>query len=187
MTELILEQLLNRRNAEKTISSEAVYGGRVLKVRRDRVQLSNGLESVREYVEHPGAVILVPRLPHGRTLVVSQYRYPVRQNVIEFPAGKMEPGEAPEITARRELIEETGYEAGALRQIYSWRPSVATSTEIIQVYEATDLKFVGQNCEEGEILECVPISIDELVELMRQGHIIDPKTHLLIHWLDANR
>lgn len=182
------EELLDStNNAEAMVSSDLVYSGRVLKLRCDTVRLSNGEKSKREYIEHPGAVIVVPRLADGRTLVVSQYRYPVKQNVIEFPAGKMEAGEPPMKTAARELTEETGYRAGTLRPIYTWRPSVATSNEVIQVYEARELTFVGQQCDEGEILKFTPITIDALMKCAELGQIIDPKTHLLIHWLDRNR
>jgi ADP-ribose pyrophosphatase len=161
---------------ETRIDSEAVYDGALLHVRRDRVRLPDGVETVREYVVHPGAVLIVPVLDDGRLLVERQFRYPLQRVFIEFPAGKIDPGEAPEQTARREMIEETGYAAGRLVPLCVLHPVISYSTEAIQCYVADGLTHVGAQLDHGEFLEIDTMGVDALLEALDRGEITDAKT-----------
>jgi len=142
---------------ETRIDGAAVFDGALLHVRRDRVRLPDGGEATREYVVHPGAVLIVPVLDDGRLVVERQFRYPLDRVFLEFPAGKVDPGEATEATARRELIEETGYEATTLRPLAVLHPVISYSTETIHCYVAEGLRHVGARLDHGEFLElCTP-------------------------------
>jgi len=161
---------------ETRIDGEAVFDGALLHVRRDRVRLPDGGEAVREYVVHPGAVLLVPVLDDGRLLVERQFRYPLDRVFLEFPAGKIDPGEAPEATARRELVEETGFEAGTLTPLALLHPVISYSTEAIQCFVARALRHVGARLDHGEFLELATPTLDELLASCDRGEITDAKT-----------
>ena len=128
---------------ESGIGTELVFDGAMLKVRRDRVRLPDGGEAIREYVVHPGAVLIVPILPDGRLVLERQFRYPVGQVMLEFPAGKIDPNELPLATAKRELREEVGYTADAWQPIGIVHPEIGYSTEAIAMFVATGLTHVG--------------------------------------------
>src|SRR5258708_20154707 len=128
---------------EATRSTELVYDGGLLKVRRDEVRLPDGHQAWREYVVHPGAVMILAFVDDETILLERQYRYPKHRHFIELPAGKLEPGEPPLHTARRELIEECGYEAGQWWKIASLDPCIGYSTEVIELYGARGLRHVG--------------------------------------------
>ena len=161
---------------ESRIDGAAVYEGSLLHVRRDRVRLPDGGEAVREYIVHPGAVLMVPVLDDGRLIVERQFRYPLQRVLLEFPAGKIDPGESPEQTARREMIEETGYEAGSLAPLCVLHPVVSYSTETIQCYVARGLRHVGARLDHGEFLEIHTLSVDEMLAALDRGDITDAKT-----------
>jgi ADP-ribose pyrophosphatase len=161
---------------ETRIDGDAVFDGALLHVRRDRVRLPDGSEATREFVVHPGAVLVVPVLDDGRLVVERQFRYPLGRVFLEFPAGKMDPGEAAEATARRELVEETGYEAAELTLLAVLHPVISYSTEAIQCFVARRLRHVGARLDHGEFLELETPTLDELLGALDRGEITDAKT-----------
>jgi ADP-ribose pyrophosphatase len=148
----------------------------LLDVRRDRVRLPDGGEAVREYVVHGGAVLIVPVLPDGRLVVERQFRYPLARVFLEFPAGKIDPGEDPLETARREMIEETGYAVGRLTPLAVLHPVISYSTEEIRCYVGEELRSVGARLDHGEFLEVETRTLDELLGALDAGEITDAKT-----------
>jgi ADP-ribose diphosphatase len=169
---------------ETTVSSERVYDGRLLKVRRDEVRLPDGHEAGREYVEHPGAVMMLAFVDADTILLERQYRYPKRRHFIELPAGKLEPGEPPLATAKRELIEECGFEAAEWWRIARLDPCIGYSDEIIELYGARGLTHVGANLDVGEHLETFEAKIADALEWVRDGLITDTKTTIGLLWWD---
>jgi ADP-ribose pyrophosphatase len=161
---------------ETQVSSECVFDGMLLHVRRDIVRLPDGELATREYVVHPGAVLIVPVRSDGRLVVERQFRYPVGQVFIEFPAGKLEPGEEELVTARRELTEETGYAAANWTPLGRIHSVVGYSSEVIDLFVADGLTHVGARPDDGEFLEIVTASVDELLAALDRGEITDAKT-----------
>ena len=168
---------------ENTLSSEAVYQGHFLELRRDRVALPDGREATREYVVHPGAVMIVAILPDGRLVMERQYRYPVRQTMIEFPAGKLDAGEGGLACAQRELLEETGYRAGRWAKAGIMHPVIGYATEVIEVWFADDLSLGERQLDEGEFLDVFTATQQELEDWMRDGQLTDAKTVVGMMWL----
>lgn len=161
---------------ETQVSSECVFDGKLLHVRRDSVRLPDGRLAVREYVVHPGAVLIVPVLDDGRLVVERQFRYPVGQVFVEFPAGKLDPGEAELVTAQRELAEETGYTADRWTPLGRIHSVVGYSNEAIDLFVAEGLTHVGGSLDDGEFLEIVTMSVDEMLAALDRGEITDAKT-----------
>ena len=153
---------------EKTLSSEKIFDGVILHIRRDQVELPGGGRSVREVVDHPGGVCVLA--------LVSQYRYPYQRVVREVPAGKLEYGEDPREAALRELREETGATPGEFRSLGELYPSPGYCGEIIHMYLARDLTFGESSLDEDEFLNVERIPFEELVEQVLQGEIRDAKT-----------
>jgi ADP-ribose pyrophosphatase len=169
---------------ETGISSRLAYDGGLLKVKRDEVKLPDGGTAWREYVLHPGAVMMLAFVDHDRILLERQYRYPKARHFIELPAGKLEPGEPPLETARRELIEECGYEAEDWVKVTTIDPCIGYSNEVIHLYAARRLKHVGARLDVGEHLEVFEATIAEAVEWVRDGTITDTKTMIGVLWAD---
>jgi ADP-ribose diphosphatase len=161
---------------ETTVESEAVFDGKLLHVRRDTVRLPDGKLATREYIIHPGAVLVVPVLADGRLVVERQYRYPLGCALLEFPAGKLDPGETPLATAQRELREEAGYTATRWQSLGRVHSVVSYSTEAIEFFVAEDLTHVGAQLDDGEFLEILTMSIDEILGALDRGEITDAKT-----------
>jgi ADP-ribose pyrophosphatase len=163
---------------ETRIASEDVFDGKLLHVRRDTVRLPDGGTATREYIVHPGAVMIVPRLPDGKLLMERQFRYPMARIFIEFPAGKIDPGEDPAATAARELLEETGYTAERWAHIGTLHPLITYSTERIEIYTADALTFVGTKLDAGEFVETFAATLDDALGRIDRGEITDVKTML---------
>ncbi|MHB8723834.1 MAG: acylphosphatase [Casimicrobiaceae bacterium] len=161
---------------ERRLSGDQVYRGKLLDVRQDRVRLPDGGEALREYVVHPGAVLMIPELPDGRLVVERQFRYPLNRAFLEFPAGKLDPGETALVTARRELVEETGYAAVEWTLLGAVHPVISYSTEVIDLYLARGLTHVGSRLDPGEFLEIVICREDELYDALDSGRLTDAKT-----------
>ena len=161
---------------EKQLAGERVFDGLLLKVHRDRVRLPDGGEGVREYIRHPGACAIVPLFDDGRVLLERQFRYPHGREFIEIPAGKLEKGEPPLDTAKRELLEETGYTAGEWTRIGVIHPAIAYTDEAIELYVAKKLRKQERNLDEGEFLELVILPLAEAIAMIRDGRITDAKT-----------
>jgi len=162
--------------------SKVAYDGGLLRLFRDEVRLPDGAPAWREYVLHPGAVMMLAFLDEETILLERQYRYPMRGHFIELPAGKMEKGEPPLETARRELVEECGYEAGEWWKIATLHPCIGYSNEVIELYGARDLRHVGARLDAGEFLEVFPARIEDALGWIREGLITDTKTTFGLLW-----
>jgi ADP-ribose pyrophosphatase len=161
---------------ETQLASELGFKGDLLEVRSDKVRLPNGGTGTREYVVHPGAVLVVPVLDDGRLVLERQFRYPVRRVMLEFPAGKLDAGESTLACARRELQEEAGYTAATWKGLGTIHPEIGYSTEFIEMYEATGLAHVGQHLDEGEFLDVVVMTEDDLLVTYDCGGFTDAKS-----------
>lgn len=161
---------------EKTLDFEYVYNGKVLDVRRDNVEIATGKKSVREVVEHSGGVVIAAQKTLDTILMVKQFRYPIKQTVLELPAGKLESGEEPFLAAQRELEEETGYKANIWKDLGYINTTPGFCNEKLYLYFATDLEFVGEHPDEGEIIQCYEFKLDEIFEKIKNGEINDAKT-----------
>lgn len=162
--------------AETSISSTLLVEGLLLKAWRDEVRLPNGHTAIREYIRHPGAVIMVPILPNGNTVLVRQFRYPCRRSFLELPAGKLDAGEAQLDAARRELSEEIGYEAGHLELLAEYYPCIGYSDEKMWLYLATDLKATTTRPDHDEFLERHELPLPDAVLKIWSGEIQDLKS-----------
>ena len=164
---------------EKTLSTEMIYEGTILNLRRDKVTVMEG-ESYREIVEHNGGAVLAALKDDGTMVMVKQYRKPAERVVLEVPAGKIDPGEAPEVTAIRELKEETGYTAGKVQKLLQCYPSVGYSKEILHFYLCTDLTEGETDFDENEAIDVELYPVDELVDMILRGEIQDGKSQIAI-------
>ncbi len=173
--------------SETEVASEIVFQGRLLRVKRDAVRLHDGKSATREYIEHGGAVMIIPVLDSGKLVMERQYRYAMRRHCLEFPAGKIDPGEEPLATGRRELLEETGYVAKEWTYLATINPTVAYSTERILIYLARGLAHRGGKLDEGEHLELLTLRLEALLDLVRAGEIGDVKTVIGAFWLEKLR
>lgn len=168
---------------EHRISGETVYQGGFLDVRRDLVRLPDGQSTGREYIVHPGAVMIVPLLDDGRLLLERQFRYPIGRVMLEFPAGKLDAGEAPLRCAQRELREETGYQAHEWAHAGVLHNAIAYSTEGIEIFFARGLVAGERALDEGEFLELTTLTVDELDRACADGRVTDAKTLIGLQWL----
>jgi ADP-ribose pyrophosphatase len=173
--------------AERSVDSQELFTGNFLRVRRDTVALPDGGQSTREYVVHPGAVMIVPLLTDAqgglRVLLERQYRHPVAQVIVEFPAGKRDGGEDLLLCAQRELREETGYQAREWAHAGVLHPLVAYSTEFIDIWFARDLVAGERALDPGEFLDVITATPDELLGWCRDGQVTDGKTLAAALWL----
>lgn len=172
---------------ETKIDSQVIVQGGFLQMRRDSVRLPDGALASREYVVHPGAVVVIPLLDDDRVLVERQFRYPVGRVMTEFPAGKLDAGEDPLACARRELQEETGYTAGQWAHAGAMHLAIAYSTEIIHIFFARKLVAGAPRRDADEFLELRTAHVDELSEACRNGAVTDAKTLGCMLWLQNAR
>lgn len=172
---------------ETRIDGETVYDGHFLKVQRDRVALPDGKITAREYIKHPGAVVILPLLDDGTVLMERQFRYPLDRVFIEFPAGKIDAGEDTLACAKRELEEETGYTASEWQFVSTIHNAIAYSDEHLELYLARGLTAGPAKLDDGEFLETFTATIDDLLSWVRDGRITDVKTVIGIFWLDKIR
>lgn len=161
---------------EKKISSQDIYIGCLLHLKKDTVKLPNGKIAAREWIQHPGASAVIPVFPDNGIILVRQYRYPVQQVTWEIPAGKIDNHESPYICAQRELREETGYTAARLIPISTIATTVGFSNEKIHIFMAQDLAS-GQACPDAdEFLNVVKMPLLQALKMIKSGEIIDAKT-----------
>ncbi|MEY4121207.1 MAG: hypothetical protein RLZZ457_45 [Pseudomonadota bacterium] len=168
---------------EHTLDHVELFKGHFLHAFRDQVRLPSGASATREYVIHPGAVMVIAILDDGRLVMERQYRYPVKQVMIEFPAGKLDPGEDRWICAQRELLEETGYRAKEWAHAGVLHPVISYSTEFIDIWFARGLTLGERQLDEGEFLDVFTASVDELLAWSRDGQLTDAKTLTGLLWL----
>lgn len=169
---------------EHFVSGELVFDGSLLKVRRDVVRLPDGSQGVREYIRHPGAVAIVPLFDDGRVLLERQFRYPHGREFIEIPAGKLEPGEPHLETAKRELLEETGYAAAEWKRLAVIHTAIAYTDEAIEIFLARKLTQSTRKLDVGEFLETFIVPFDEAIAMIRDGRITDAKSVAGLLWVD---
>ena len=168
---------------ERTIDSREVYRGQLLHVKSDRVRLPDGSDATREYIVHPGAAMVIPILPDGKLLMERQYRYPIGRVMLEFPAGKLDPGEDMLITAQRELLEETGYRASRWEWLAEVHPIISYTTERIEIFLAQDLTLERAQLDAGEFLETLHIEFADAFAQLKAGKITDGKTIIGLYQL----
>lgn len=170
---------------ESEISSENVFKGVLLDVRKDKVRLPNGKQTVREYIVHPGAVVVLAFLDNGKLLFERQFRYPLRRVFLELPAGKIDPGETILDTARRELLEETGHVASDWEYIGVMHPCIGYSDERIEIFAARELhRAAEKQLDHNEFLEVLELTPAEARAAVWDGRITDAKTITALFWLD---
>ncbi|SNR96352.1 ADP-ribose pyrophosphatase [Methylobacillus rhizosphaerae] len=162
--------------AELTLSSETIAEGGMLLVKRDQVRVPSGAISQREYVIHPGAVLVIPILDNGKLLLERQFRYPLSQVFIELPAGKIDAGEPHLETGKRELLEETGYTATDWVYLGLVHPCIGYSNEVIHMYLARGLSAGKHQRDEDEALQLFEASLDECMTMVAEGTLTDGKT-----------
>ncbi|HJN15113.1 MAG TPA: NUDIX hydrolase [Armatimonadota bacterium] len=162
--------------SQKLLASNELHEGYRITVRLDTLELEDGTEVTRDVIVHPGAVGIVPVLPDGSVILIRQWRHAPATELLEIPAGTLEPGEPPIETARRELIEETGYEAGSMEPVTSFYTTPGFTDEVLHVFIARDLKAVPMDLDDGEIIEPITVGRAEAMAMCRDGRIQDAKT-----------
>lgn len=167
---------------EKTLHSETVFQGRFLKIIRDQVEMSDGKIGHREYINHPGAAAVIPVLDSGEILLVEQYRHASGKVFLELPAGKRDHDESPEVTAVRELAEETGYTASKMEYLTVIHPVIGYGNEEIYIYKATGLREGQQKLDHGELLNLRKFTSEQLKEKVKNREITDVKTLVGLFW-----
>ena len=169
---------------EVTIDSKVVYDGVFLQVRNDTVRLPNGASAVREYFNHPGAVVILPLFDDGSVLLERQFRYPLDRVFIEFPAGKIDAGEDPLLCAQRELKEETGYTAREWQFVCTIHNAIGYCDEPLDIYLARGLTAGPAKLDDEEFLDVYKAPLSELLDGVRNGAVTDVKTIIGAFWLD---
>lgn len=169
---------------EKTMKSEKIYEGKIVNLRIDTVELPDKKYSKREIIEHPGSVGIIPIKEDGTVILVEQFRKPIEKSLLEIPAGKIEINEEPKETALRELVEETGYIANKMEYISEFYTSPGFSNEKIYLFLATELEFDKENPGEDEYIDIKKVKIEDLINMINRGEIIDSKTIIGIFYAE---
>jgi ADP-ribose pyrophosphatase len=169
---------------ERRVDGKPVFDGVFLHVRRDTVSLPDGRHTDREYIVHPGAAVIIALTDTGDVVMERQYRYPLEREFLELPAGKIDPGEDPMATAKRELIEETGYSAAVWRHLGVMHPVISYSTERIEIFLAQGLTLSKPKLDQGEFLEVFTVALPIAMDWIRSGRITDSKTIAGLLWAE---
>ena len=172
---------------DQIISSEFVFRGKFLKIIRDQVKTAAGKLWSREYIHHPGASMVIPVLPDGRLVMIRQYRHALKQEFLEFPAGKIDAGESTLVAAKRELEEETGYVASDWKSLTTIHPCIGYANEKIEIFLARDLTLKQAKLDEGEHLTVEAIKFEDLVRWVQEGKVSDVKTQIGVFWYEKIR
>jgi len=172
---------------ERLLRKRTVYRGKMVDFRVDVVRLPNGKTATREFLDHPGAVGVIPFLDKDTVVMVRQYRHPVGEVTLELPAGKLDRGESVLACVRRELKEETGYTAKTMRPLLKYWPTPAFANEVLHLYVAEGLRGGRMRTDEDEFLQCVTVPFKKAVEMIRRGEIRDSKTVIAILACAADR
>lgn len=172
---------------EERISGEIVYAGNFIEVHRDLVRLPDGSQATRDWIRHPGAVAIVALTETGEVVLERQYRYPVARDMVEIPAGKLEPGEDHLETGKRELLEETGYAAASWTHLGQIHNAIGYADEAIELWLATGLEKREAKLDEGEFLEVFTLPFEEALAMAADGRISDVKTIVGLFWAAARR
>jgi ADP-ribose pyrophosphatase len=173
--------------AERTLASGLAFSGVFLRLFVDRVATPDGHEATREYLRHPGAVMMIPVLDDGRVVLERQFRYPLARSFVEFPAGKVDPHESLLACAQRELLEETGYVAARWTHVGGFHNAIAYCDEKIEVFVAEGLTMRAQRLDAGEVLEVFTAPLEQLVAWIDDGTVTDVKTIIGAYWLQRHR
>ncbi len=168
---------------EDKISSTQIFSGKLIDLYLDNVRLPNGKQSTREWLNHPGAVCLVPILNNGDILLIRQFRYGPRDEFIEIPAGKLDKNEEPLKCGLRELEEETGYKSNKLTFLTNIHPAIGFSNEKMWMYLAEELELSEKKLDDDEFLELLPTPLNVALEWVFSGKITDVKTIIGILWM----
>lgn len=166
---------------ETTVQKNYIYRGKIISVRCDDAVLPDGRPCKREIVEHPGGASILC-VNEGKVLLVKQYRYAYQEEIYEIPAGKLNPGEDPAVSAARELKEETGMEAKEIKHLFTLYPTPGYTNELLHVYYAVDAKQGEAMLDEGEFLNVEWIPLEEVVKMIDSGEISDGKTVVAVQW-----
>ncbi|MEN7527253.1 NUDIX hydrolase [Cupriavidus sp. DL-D2] len=169
---------------ETAVASATIHRGKFLTLKQDIVRLPDGKQAGREYVLHPGAVMMIPLFDDGTVLMERQFRYPVGEVMLEFPAGKLDPEEGAQRCGERELLEETGYTAKRWDYLTRIHPVISYSTEFIDIFLARDLSAGESKLDDGEFLETFVTPVGQVIDWVRQGRITDVKTIIGAFWLE---
>jgi len=170
--------------AEETLESRLAFEGQFLRLFQDRVRCADGHLAIREYVRHPGAVMIIALLDDEEVVLERQFRYPLRRSLVELPAGKIDPGEDPLECAKRELGEETGYRAATWVHLGGFHNAIGYSDERIEVYLARDLQRQEAAQDDGEVIEVFTAPWRNVYEWIRAGTVTDVKTIIGVAWLE---
>lgn len=167
---------------EEKIETISETKGHWIRINTDKIRLSNKKESIREYVRHPGAALIIPELPNGKLLFVKQFRYALGKIFLELPAGKKDLNEKTLITAKRELLEEVGYKAKTWKFLTRIHPVIGYANEQIDIYLAQDLTYKGDDPDEEEFLIPVELTLNQAMDLVWKHKITDVKTQIALFW-----
>ncbi len=174
---------------EKTISREVLFEGKIIDLHIEEVELPNGHTSKRELIKHPGAVAILALTDDDKLVMVQQYRKALEKVIVEIPAGKLEKGELPEVTAKRELEEETGYDCETLTPLISFYTSPGFADELVHLFIAKGLKKIENpaGLDEDEFVDVLEITLDEALELLKENKIYDAKTAYAVQYLQLQQ
>lgn len=165
---------------EKTVKENVIYNGRIISLSNDTVELPNGKNASREVVKHPGGVGIVALTEKGEVLLVNQFRYPYKAQILEIPAGKLTPGEDPLECGKRELREETGAAAEEYTSLGRLFPSPGYTNEIIYMYLAKNLSYGEMQLDDDEFLDVIKMPLKEAIDMVMSGELVDSKTQIAL-------